>query len=151
MVGLPPGPRLPATLQVLRWIRSPTVFMEECARRFGDCFTLRFPANPPLVFFSDPGAVREIFAGDPQRLRAGEANVILRPLLGESSLLLLDGSRHRAERKLLMPPFHGERMQASPLPQILSAMAIVHARSGGLEKYPKANSRDQTQYCDSSK
>lgn len=111
MATLPPGPKLPALLQVLRWIRQPIGFMEECVRRYGDCFTLRFPSYPPLVFFSDPEAVKEIFTGDPEQLRAGQANAVLESLLGPHSLLLLDGARHRRERRLMMPPFHGERMQ----------------------------------------
>lgn len=110
--SLPPGPKQPAFLQILRWIRHPIAFMEECARRYGDCFTIRFPFGPgTLVFFSNPEAIKEIFTGDPDQLRAGEANVVVRPLLGQNSLLLLDGARHLHERRLMMPPFHGERMQ----------------------------------------
>ena len=112
MVTLPPGPKLPAILQLLHWIRRPIPFMEECARRYGDCFTIRLLVAPTTVFFSDPDTVKEIFTGDMEQLRAGEANVVLKPLLGQHSLLLLDGARHLRERRLLMPPFHGERMQA---------------------------------------
>ena len=56
--------------------------------------------------------MKEVFTGDPDLLYAGHANSILKPILGSSSLLLLDGERHRDERKLMMPPFHGERMHA---------------------------------------
>jgi cytochrome P450 len=86
--------------------------MEECARKFGDCFTVHFPiGGRHIVFFSDPVAIKEIFTGDPENFRAGEANVIVRPILGDHSLLVLDGARHSRERRLMMPPFHGERMQ----------------------------------------
>ena len=112
MTPVPPGPRLPAIVQLFNWLYQPIPFMEGCARRYGDCFTVRFPGNPPLVFFTDPEAVREIFTGDPERLPAGETRIILRPLVGQHSLLLLDGARHRHQRRLMMPPFHGERMQA---------------------------------------
>lgn len=109
--ALPPGPSLPAPIQLFRWLTRPIPFMEECVRKYGDCFTIRFPTSPdPLVFFSNPDAVKEIFTSDPEQLRAGEANVIVRPLLGDYSLLLLDGARHQRERRLMMPPFHGERM-----------------------------------------
>jgi cytochrome P450 len=111
MATLPPGPRTPPILQVVRWIRQPIPFMEECARRYGDGFTIRFPGYPPIVFFSAPDAVKEIFTADPDALRAGEANVILEPLVGRRSMLRLDGARHQRERRLLMPPFHGERMR----------------------------------------
>ena len=110
--SLPLGPRQWPLVQLLRWIRQPIPFMEECARQFGDCFTIRFPVGGRnIVFFSDPVAIKEIFTGDPENFRAGEANVIVRPILGDHSLLVLDGLRHSRERRLMMPPFHGERMQ----------------------------------------
>ena len=61
---------------------------------------------------SHPDDVKQVFTGDPDVLHAGEGNAILRPLLGERSVLLLDGPEHMRERKTLLPPFHGERMQA---------------------------------------
>ncbi len=110
--ALPPGPSAPSLIQLLRSGFRPTAFIEDCARRYGDPFTVRFPASPPIVFFSHPDAIRDIFTGDPEVLRAGRANVDLLPLLGENSLLMLDGRRHLSERRLMLPPFHGERMQA---------------------------------------
>src|SRR5262245_1464129 len=96
----------------LRFIRTPFEFLDACARRYGDWFTLRFPGVPPFVFTSDPEAIREVFAGDPEELRAGEANAPLGVVMGPQSLLLLDGAAHLRERRLLLPPFHGERMHA---------------------------------------
>ena len=121
MTTLPPGPGIPRVLQLLQWVRRPLPFMEECARAYGDCFTIGFPGlpgaparsrRPTFVFFSHPEAIREIFTGDGEGLHAGEANSFLEPLLGEHSLLFLDGSRHLRERRMMQPPFHGERMQA---------------------------------------
>jgi cytochrome P450 len=66
----------------------------------------------PLVIFADPAAIRDLFTGDPHTLNAGQANIILKPILGKDSLLLLDGDRHLRERRLMLPPFHGERMKA---------------------------------------
>jgi cytochrome P450 len=109
---LPPGPTAPRFVQFLLDGFWPTRFMEGCARRYGDPFTIRFPWTPHLVFFSHPDAIRDIFTADPADLRAGEANVDLLPVLGQHSLLLLDGARHLRERRLMLPPFHGERMQA---------------------------------------
>jgi cytochrome P450 len=111
-IPLPPGPREPKIVQLVRWLRDPTTYLDLNARRFGDCFTLRMPGNPPLVVLSDPAAIRDVFTADPDEVPAGEANVLLRSALGENSLLLLDGARHRRERKLIMPPFHGERMRS---------------------------------------
>ena len=111
MVALPAGPRMPSLVQVLQWLRQPIRYLEGCARRYGDVFSLRFPASDPIVLFSAPAAVKEIFGGDPELLRAGEANVVIAPFVGTDSLLLADGARHRRKRRLMMPPFHGERMQ----------------------------------------
>lgn len=108
---LPPGPRMPRTLQLLHWIFRPIPFMEACQRRYGDWFTIRFRKQMTFVFTSEPEAVKEVFMEEAGHLDAGEANQILKPLLGENSLLLLDGARHFQERRLMMPPFHGERMQ----------------------------------------
>src|SRR3954464_6054201 len=58
-----------------------------------------------------PDAVREGFTGDPAVMHAGKANLILRPLVGHASVLLLDGPEHMRQRKLMLPSFHGERMQ----------------------------------------
>lgn len=110
--GLPPGPDAPPLLQGLRWVQWPIPFLEECARRFGDAFTVRLPGRPPIVMVSHPDAIKDLFTGSEEDLRAGEANYVLEPLLGRHSLLLLDGSEHLRERRLLLPPFHGERMQA---------------------------------------
>ncbi len=86
--------------------------MHDCAHRYGDCFTMRLPGNPPFVMFSTPEAIKEIFTSDPQQLPAGKTREILRPLVGQHSLLLLDGTRHTHHRRLMAPSFHGERMHA---------------------------------------
>jgi cytochrome P450 len=83
-----------------------------CQRRFGDCFTTRFIGQlGTTVQLADPDLVKAVFTGDPEVFRAGECNAILEPLLGQQSLLLLDGQRHVRTRRLMLPPFHGERMQ----------------------------------------
>ena len=86
--------------------------MERCRDRYGDAFTLRIANEGTWVMFSDPAAVKQVFTGDPKLLHAGEANGILRPIVGPNSVLLLDERAHMAQRKLLLPPFHGERMKA---------------------------------------
>ncbi len=110
--GLPPGPVAPPLLQAMRWVQWPLPFMDECAQRYGETFTLRLPAAPPIVMFSHPDAIKTIFTGDEEDLRAGEANYRLEPILGKHSLLILDGQEHLRERRLLQPPFHGDRMLA---------------------------------------
>jgi len=99
-------------LQTLGWIARPGPFLERCRDRHGDAFTLRIANEGTWVMLSDPAAVKQVFTGDPELLHAGEANAILRPVLGPSSVLLLDDGAHLAQRKLLLPPFHGARMKA---------------------------------------
>ena len=110
--GLPPGPTAPPLLQAMRWVQWPLPFLDECGQRFGETFTIRFPSAPPIVFFTHPDAIKTIFTGDEEDLRAGEANYRLEPILGKHSLLILDGREHLRERRLLQPPFHGDRMLA---------------------------------------
>ena len=110
---LPPGPDTRPILQMVRWLREPLPMLQDLSARFGTAFSVRVPRmEQPMVFFSDPAAVKQIWAGDPEVFRAGEANIILKSALGGNSILLLDGERHLRERRLMLPPFHGERMKA---------------------------------------
>jgi cytochrome P450 family 135 len=112
LTSLPPGPRGPRALHTLGWITRPGPYASRLRRRYGDTFTLRIANEAPFVMLSHPDDVRQVFTGDPSVLHAGEGNQVLRPLLGRRSVLLLDGAEHMSERKALLPPFHGERMQA---------------------------------------
>jgi cytochrome P450 len=82
-----------------------------CQDRYGDIFTIRVAYEGTWVMLADPEAIKQVFTGDPRVFHAGEGNEILAPLLGRNSLLVLDEKRHMSQRKLLLPPFHGERMQ----------------------------------------
>src|SRR5829696_5492808 len=108
--SLPPGPRLPATAQALVWLFRQPELLDACARRFGSVFTLQFAQQGTYVCVGDPGLVREVFTGDPERLRAGANNAVMEPLFGSGSLLLLDGAAHLRERRLVLPPLHGSRI-----------------------------------------
>src|SRR3954452_19014673 len=112
-MDLPPGPRAPAAWQTVAWMARPGAFMRRAHERFGDPVTIRTYWTPePMVLFSHPDAVREVFRLDPAIAPAGESWEFLRPFAGEHSILLLDGDAHMRERKLLQGPFHGERMRA---------------------------------------
>ena len=91
---------------------QPLQTLEYCQARYGDMFTYRLPYEGRWVFVSDPEAIKQVFTGDPRLLHAGEANIVLLPVLGEHSVLLLDEPAHMKERKLMLPPFHGKRMKA---------------------------------------
>jgi cytochrome P450 family 135 len=109
---MPPGPRLPILLQTAIWSRSAQWMLRQCHERYGDTFQLQIAYEGTWVFLTDPEDVKKVFTGDPSKLHAGEANRILLPVVGPNSLLLLDRDEHMEHRKLLLPPFHGKRMQA---------------------------------------
>jgi cytochrome P450 len=91
----------------------PGAFMRRVHARFGDPATIRtYWTEEPMVLFSGPDAVREIFRLDPAIAPAGQSWEFLRPFAGPHSILLLDGDEHLRERRLLQTPFHGERMRA---------------------------------------
>ena len=110
--GMPPGPDWSLLRSTRTWWRRPLQTLEECQARYGDMFSYRLPYEGRWVFLSDPEAIKQVFTGDPRLLHAGEANIVLLPVLGEHSVLLLDEPEHMKERKLMLPPFHGKRMKA---------------------------------------
>jgi cytochrome P450 len=112
VTGAPPGSKAPSLLQALRYARDPLGFLVELQRRYGDIFTLSFPFFGRLVYVADPALVKELFTGSPEQFHAGEANAtVLEPALGPNSVLTLDDAAHMQQRKLLLPPFHGERVR----------------------------------------
>src|SRR3954447_5413077 len=111
-MDFPAGPAAPPFLQTLRWLSRPISFLESCRRRFGDVFSVRFLGfQTPMVMVSDPEAIRALYTNPEHRLPPGRT-LALRPIVGASSLLLLEGREHLARRKLMLPPFHGARMRA---------------------------------------
>jgi cytochrome P450 family 135 len=108
---LPPGPGWPPLLQSIGLLRFRHQFVPWAHRRYGDVFTVRLLPDRPLVLFTRPEHAREIFAADPATFRAGKANAILGPMMGEHSLLLQDGAEHRRARTLLMPAFNGHALR----------------------------------------
>jgi cytochrome P450 len=110
---LPPGPRAPVALQtLLAWGPWGDRTLAALHRRYGDIFTVRIEPSGTMVFLADPAAVRAVFTGSPSILHAGEGNEILRPVLGERSVLVADGAEHLARRRLMLPMFHGEAIHA---------------------------------------
>jgi cytochrome P450 len=108
----PPGTKLPAFAQVGLYARDPLGFLIRYQRRYGDIFTVSFPFYRHLVYVADPGLVKELLTTPPDQAHAGEANAtVLEPALGPNSVLTLDEAPHMRQRKLLLPPFHGERIE----------------------------------------
>ncbi|HYF24286.1 MAG TPA: cytochrome P450 [Baekduia sp.] len=109
---LPPAPREPPLVQTLRWLTRPLPFLDSCRRRYGDAFSVSFVGfRTPMVMLSDPKAVRALYSGVQHDLPPGRT-IALRSVMGERSILLLEGRDHLARRKLMLPPFHGARMRA---------------------------------------
>ena len=98
MTSIPPGPRYPRALQTIGWVARTGPFLERCRQRYGDIFTLRIAHEGTWVMLSGPEHVRQVFTGDPSVFHAGEGNVVLRPVLGHHSVLLLDEAPHMAAR-----------------------------------------------------
>lgn len=109
---LPPGPSAPDLVQTWRWIHRPYTVLEDCRKRFGKTFTLSFVGGRKLVMSSDPEVAKQVFTGDPSVFLSGRANMNFASFFGENSVVVLDGARHKEARRLLMPPFRGERMEA---------------------------------------
>ncbi|HEY9617143.1 MAG TPA: cytochrome P450, partial [Microcoleaceae cyanobacterium] len=121
---LPNSIAQPAWKQLLSWIADPLGFQAKYSQQYGDIFTMHLSGLGPYVLVGNPQAIQEIFTQD-ARFDVGRGNHLAEPLIGKNSLMLMDGDRHRRERKLLMPPFHGERLQgyASEISRIANQVA----------------------------
>jgi cytochrome P450 len=108
---LPPSPPLPKPIQTAIWSRQARRMLYACQDRYGDMFTIRVAYEGTWVMLADPEAIKQVFTGDPKVFHAGEGNQILATVLGQNSILVLDEKPHMRQRKLLLPPFHGGRMQ----------------------------------------
>src|ERR1700753_1055427 len=108
---LPPGPSVPRAVQMMATWTRPAGSLERLPH-YGKRITVRLPFQPPFVMLSDPGDIKEVFTAPPDVLHPGEGASILEPLIGRNSVILLDEDDHLEQRRLLLPAFHGERMQA---------------------------------------
>src|SRR3954467_9084837 len=108
---LPPGPPMPTLLQTIGWWNRPLAFHETARRRYGNRYTVRLLGSPPFVMHAEPDHIREIFTAPPDVLHPGEGASILAPVVGTESVILLDEQAHLSQRKLMLPAFHGEKMQ----------------------------------------
>jgi cytochrome P450 family 135 len=109
-VALPPGPKTPAALNMARFVRRPLEMLRGWRQRYGNVFTVKFLVFGTGVYVAEPDAIRDMFTGDQSDLHAGEANAPLSAVLGDHSVLVLDGPEHLRQRKLLLPPFQGARL-----------------------------------------
>ena len=127
---LPPGPRAPRWLQTMRWWTRPIPSFERFRARYGNRFTIRLLAAPPFVILADPGEVKEVFTAPPEVLHPGEGARILEPVVGRNSVILLDEGAHLAQRRLMLPAFHGE--QVARLTHVMADVAATQ-----VERWPR--------------
>jgi cytochrome P450 family 135 len=123
LAALPPGPRLPKSVQAALMLRYGPRFVAACRRRYGSVFTLRVASLGTLVYLADPADIKTVFAGDPTVYHAGEANSMLSGLLGASSVLVIDEDVHRDRRRLMLAPFQRDAVarQAAVMAEIAAA------------------------------
>ena len=111
-MSLPPEPKNSPLMQTLRWSFRPLPFMQENRERYGDNFSVKFMTfERPMVMISDPAAIKALYMERSHGLPPGR-DIILTPIVGPRSLLVTEGADHLAHRKLMLPPFHGERMRS---------------------------------------
>ncbi len=136
---LPAGPRMPASLQSLGFWSRPTAFLERCRARYGTPFTIRLVGQPPLVMIADPDQIKELFQAPADVLHPGQGARILEPLVGANSVILLDEAPHLEQRKLLLPAFHGEKMQrlAGLMTELADAEVESWPREVALALHPR--------------
>ncbi len=106
------GPKTPPFIQTIKGIFQPFKSLEANYQKYGDIYDIKGMGFPSFVVLSNPQAIQQLLTADPNLFEIGKVNWIVKPLLGENSLVLLDGKEHKKRRKLLMPPFHGERMKS---------------------------------------
>jgi cytochrome P450 len=109
---LPAGPKWTPPSTTLRWLLRPIPVMESCREQYGDVFTLRFLHEGTTVLVSHPEDVQRLFTADPTAVHTGESRRLVRPIFGVNSLTTIDEDAHAAQRRLLLPPVHGDRLRA---------------------------------------
>jgi cytochrome P450 len=111
---LPNPVKIPLFRQKIQWTINPVGFLEKVAQQYPDIFTSGMSTyGNNTVFVHHPQAMQEILTNDRKKFIApGDKNKLLQPLVGNNSVFLLEGERHKRQRQLLMPPLHGEQMQA---------------------------------------
>ncbi|MDY6781036.1 MAG: cytochrome P450 [Cyanobacteriota bacterium] len=110
-MSLPPKPQTPATLRMLQLIFRPLAYFDNYGKQYGDFFRVG-SAEMPFVYVNHPQAIQTIFTASPDTFDTTQRQGFLRLLLGDNSLLFSQGNRHQRQRRLLMPPFHGDCLRA---------------------------------------
>lgn len=109
-----PSPSTPMPLQTTQWIFDPVGYMNTNFKRYGDIFEacVLWDNTAPLIMVNEPKAVQYLLTHDTGKefTSPGDVNKLLEPLVGKQNMMLLSGNQHRNRRQLVLPPFHGERL-----------------------------------------
>jgi cytochrome P450 len=111
---LHPPPEIPLsrTMQTLRFSRRQIQFVFRARQELGGVFGVRFVVIPGGVVITDhPDHVRSLFTAKPELVPSLTAESPLRPIVGPNSVLTANGPSHLRQRRLLLPPFHGEAIE----------------------------------------
>jgi hypothetical protein len=117
-------------VQTVRWWARPVPTFERYRARYGKRFTIRLMAAPPFVLLADPAEVKEVFTAPADVLHPGEGARVLEPIIGRNSVIMLDEDAHLAQRRLMLPAFHGE--QVARLTQVMADVAAAE-----VERWPR--------------
>lgn len=146
-MALPPGPQSAPILQTIRYVTKPIPLLEECRAKHGDIFTLKLVGSGDWVFLTKPDHLKAMFTGDADVMHAGEANrSVFGAITGPSTVLTMDGKEHLARRRLLLPPFHGERMQEYV--DITRDITLARVRHWAVGKILNMQAETQRMTCD---
>lgn len=108
----PPAIAAPRAVQTLRFTQRQIQFVFRARRELGDVFQVRFVVIPGgVVVTSHPDHVRSLFTAKPELVPSLTAESPLRPIVGPNSVLTANGPSHLRQRRLLLPPFHGEAIE----------------------------------------
>ena len=137
--SLPPGPPYPSLIQGIGLWTRPLAYLERCRARYGKRFTVRLPLNPPFVIITTPDEVKQVYTAPPDVLHPGEGAAVLEPLVGRNSVILLDEDAHIEQRKLMLPSFHGERMErlADLVSEVADHEIDTWSRAPEVELHPR--------------
>jgi cytochrome P450 family 138 len=107
---LPPGPKTPKLVNGISFLFARNAFVRRLTARYGDALTMEMPGFGKMVLVSRPDLVKQVYTAKPDVLHGGKNP--LGEILGPGSLFSMDEEAHLRERRMLLPPFHGERMRS---------------------------------------
>src|SRR5687768_15531691 len=126
-------------MQGIGFWNRPLAFLERCRSRYGKRFTIRLPLAPPFVMLADPADIKAVFTAPADVLHPGQGARVLEPVVGTNSVLLLDEGAHMEQRKLMLPAFHGERMErlADLMEEVTEREVASWPRDTSIELHPR--------------